>query len=160
MSYLSLKFALFLAAFLIVYYLVPKTGMKQGVILVGNLVFCWGAGVSALAIVLGTTFVSYGAAILIERKYADYERVKADLPLKARVETFNGYKKRCRGYRPVSGMAGHWVCELRIWKIGDRPNRHILLHVYAGGVRPGCVLGQGEGTAQLFEVPDVPRTER
>ena len=98
MSYLSLKFALFLAAFLIVYYLVPKTGMKQGVILVGNLVFCWGAGASALAIVLGTTFVSYGAAILIERKYADYERVKADLPLKARVETFNGYKKRCRGY--------------------------------------------------------------
>ncbi len=98
MSYLSLKFALFLAAFLIVYYLVPKTGMKQGVILVGNLIFCWGAGVSALAIVLGTTFVSYGAAILIERKYADYERVKADLPLKERVETFNGYKKRCRGY--------------------------------------------------------------
>lgn len=98
MSYLSLKFALFLAAFLTIYYLVPGTGMKQGVILAGNLVFCWGAGVSALVIVLGTTFVSYGAAIMIERKYADYERVKADLPLKERVETFNGYKRRCRGY--------------------------------------------------------------
>lgn len=98
MSYLSLKFALFLAAFLIVYYLVPKTWMKQGVILMGNLIFCWGAGVSAMAVVLSTTFVSYMAAILIERKYTDYEKVKADLPLKERIETFNAYKKKCRVY--------------------------------------------------------------
>lgn len=98
MSYLSLNFALFLAVLLIVYYLVPKNWMKQGVILIGNLFFCWWGGVSALVITLATTFVAYGAAILIERKYADYEKVKAELPLKDRVETFNEYKKKCRVY--------------------------------------------------------------
>lgn len=98
MSYLSLNFALFLAGLLIVYYLVPKNWMKQGVILTGNLIFCWGAGVPALVITLTTTFVCYGAAILIERKYADYEKVKAKLPLKERVETFNRHKKKSRVY--------------------------------------------------------------
>jgi len=72
--------------------------MKQGMILAGNMVFFWQAGVSALAVVIGTSLIAYGATRLIERKYAGYEKEKADLPLKKRIEVFNAYKKRCRGY--------------------------------------------------------------
>lgn len=98
MSYLSLKFAVFLAVLLCLYYLAPKLWMKQGILMAGNIVFCWSAGRSALIIVMGTTLVAYGAARLIERKYAGYEKVKAELPLKKRIELFNAYKKRCRIY--------------------------------------------------------------
>ncbi len=98
MSYLSLKFMLFLAVFLCLYYLAPKLWMKQGIVLAGNIVFCWEAGRSALIIVIGTTLAAYGATRLIEQRYAEYEKVKAELPLKKRVELFNSYKKRCRIY--------------------------------------------------------------
>jgi len=98
MSYLSLKFALFLAIFLGLYYLAPKLWMKQGIILAGNIIFCLEAGLSAMIIVMGTSLVAYGAARLIERRYAEYEKVKAELPLKKRVELFNAYKKKNRIY--------------------------------------------------------------
>lgn len=98
MSYLSLSFVLFLAAFLCIYYLVPRLWMKQGAILIGNMVFFWKAGLSALAIVIGTSLIAYLTTRLIERTYAEYEREKPDLPLKKRVEVFNGYKKKARIY--------------------------------------------------------------
>jgi len=97
MSYLSLQFLFFLTVFLCLYYLTPKVWMKQGVILAGNMVFFWGAGRSALIIVIGTSFVVYAAARLIERKYTGYEEEKEGLPLKKRVELFNSYKKRVGG---------------------------------------------------------------
>lgn len=98
MSYLSLEFLVFLAVFFILYYLAPKLWMKQGIILAGNMVFFWRAGVSALVIVIGTSLAAYAATRLIERTYAGYEKEKADLPLKKRVEVFNSYKKGCKGY--------------------------------------------------------------
>jgi len=72
--------------------------MKQGIILAGNMVFFWQAGVSALTIVIGTSLIAYGATRLIERKYEGYEKEKANLPRKNRIELFNSYKKKCRGY--------------------------------------------------------------
>lgn len=98
MSYLSLQFVLFLAIFFCLYFLAPKLWMKQGVILVGNMVFFWEAGVSALAIVIGTSLAAYTVTRLIERTYAAYEKEKADLPLKKRIEVFNAYKKKARVY--------------------------------------------------------------
>jgi len=95
-SYLSLQFLAFLIVLLCLYYLVPKLWMKQGIILAGNMVFFWGAGWSALLIVLGTALAIYAAARLIGWKYAGYEREKEDLPLKKRVELFNAYKKKAR----------------------------------------------------------------
>lgn len=44
MSYLSLKFAVFLAVLLCLYYLAPKLWMKQGILLAGNIVFAGAPG--------------------------------------------------------------------------------------------------------------------
>lgn len=96
MSYLSLRFLIFLAVLLCLYYLVPRLCMKQGIILVGNMVFFWTAGASALIIVIGTSLVVYAATRLIEQEYTGYEREKDGLSLKKRVELFNSYKKKVR----------------------------------------------------------------
>lgn len=98
MSYLSFQFFVFLTILLSLYYLVPRMWMKQGIILAGNIVFLWKAGMDALVIVIGTSLVAYWTTRLIERKYAGYEKEKADLPRKQRIEVFNFYKKSVRIY--------------------------------------------------------------
>lgn len=99
MTYNSISFVIFFLCFLGIYLLMPKNWMRQGIILIGNLIFylCTG-GLNYLIIVVGTSLVVYATAWFMDRVYRDYDEKKQGLTPKEQVPLMAGYKKKCRKY--------------------------------------------------------------
>ena len=99
MSYNSLSFLVFLAALLPVYFLMPAVLPRQIILLAGNLIFyiCAG-GRSLLAILIATTFVVYGASLLMGRIYGGFEAETKERELKAKEKTqlLAAYRRRAK----------------------------------------------------------------
>lgn len=99
MSYNSLTFILFFAVYLVIYLCMPRVWLRQGVILVGSLVFYRYAGrLTPLAILLLTSVIVYAASLCIAKIYDGYEVEKEGLSAKEQAVLFAGYKKKSRKY--------------------------------------------------------------
>ncbi len=97
MTYNSIYFILFLAVFFAVYFMMPKVGMKQCVILLGNIFFYrFAGGLNYLLIIVGTSLVVYIVGRLMDRVYGGYEEEVRDLSGKEKAAILAGYKKRCK----------------------------------------------------------------
>lgn len=97
MTYNSLQFILFFAAFLMIYLLMPRVRLRQLVILTGNIVFyTLAGGFGMLSILIGTSLVVYAAGRCIGHIYAGYETEKEGLTPKEAAALFAGYKKRAK----------------------------------------------------------------
>lgn len=102
MTYLSVRFILFLICFFIIYFIAPGIRLKQICILTGNCLFYLASGIDGFMLLLGTSIVAYGSSRLIEKKYASYyiEAERLDIPQQVRL--FSGYKKKMRPFLLVS----------------------------------------------------------
>lgn len=78
MSLLTVKFALFVTVFLLVYYIVPKKDQWK-CILIANIVFLWIAGPLSLACVLVEAVITYLAGRSIGRQNERYREEKRKL---------------------------------------------------------------------------------
>ena len=95
LSYISLQFLIFIAAFFALYFAVPGVRAKQAVILIGNLVFYrYAGGLNALCFVVLASLVAYGAGRLMERVYADFILKSEGLEYKDRMSLLSEYKKK------------------------------------------------------------------
>ena len=72
MAYTSLGFLAFLGIVILVYYLVPKK-YQWAVLLTASYIFYLFSGVAQLAFILGTTAVTYFAALLMQKKRDAYK---------------------------------------------------------------------------------------
>lgn len=99
MTYNSLQFILFFAAFLILYLLMPRVRLRQAVILIGNIIFYkLAGGFNMLAVLIGTSLVVYVTGRIIEHIYAGCETKKEGLTPKEAAALFAGYKKRAKKF--------------------------------------------------------------
>lgn len=97
MTYNSVYFIIYLFVFLVIYFLMPKVWMKQGIILVGNIVFYrLAGGLNYLVIVIGSSVIVYVISRWIEKIYQNYDNQKEGLSDKAQRTLLESYKKRCK----------------------------------------------------------------
>ena len=97
MTYNSLFFVLFFAAFLLIYLLMPKSFLKQGVILVGNVFFYkFAGGLNCMALLVAASLLLYFCSIRIERIYEGFEKEAEGLSKKEQVPLLAAYKSRTR----------------------------------------------------------------
>ena len=97
MTYNSIYFILFLAVFLSIYFIVPRVGMRQGVILIGNFVFYrFAGGLNCLLIIIGTSVIVYFISRWMEKIYSGYDSKKESLSKKDQTAALAEYKKRCK----------------------------------------------------------------
>lgn len=95
LSYSSLQFIIFVAAFFALYFIAPNVKLKQAVILLANLVFYrYAGGLNALCFVLLASLTAYGAGMLMERVYADFNLKSEGLEYKQRMELLSEYKRK------------------------------------------------------------------
>ncbi|MDO4332432.1 MAG: MBOAT family O-acyltransferase [Eubacteriales bacterium] len=75
MSFLSVKFLLFLAVLFAAYFLLPKK-WQRGVLLIANIVFYLSAGVKYAGFILVTAISAWGIALLVERTNEKYQELR------------------------------------------------------------------------------------
>lgn len=94
MTYVSVKFILFLFAFFIIYFIVPGTKGKQGCILLGNCLFYLASGINGFIILLLTSIIAYKSSLMLQKKYENYYPEAEGLEVPQQVKLFSGYKKK------------------------------------------------------------------
>lgn len=78
MAYTSISFLVFLAAVLLVYYIVPKR-FQWAVLLIASYTFYLFSGVAQCAFIIGTTVVTYFSALLMQKKRNAYKAKLAEI---------------------------------------------------------------------------------
>ncbi len=97
MTYVSLNFIFFLAAFFLLFFMVPGTRLKQAVVLAGNICFYYFAGgIQGLFVILFISLVTYAASRFMGRIYEPYDKEIEGLDYKAKMALFASYKKKTK----------------------------------------------------------------
>ena len=97
MTYVSLNFIFFLAAFFLLFFMVPGTRLKQAVVLAGNIFFYYFAGgIQGLFVILFISLVTYVASRIMGRIYEPYDKEIEGLDYKAKMALFASYKKKTK----------------------------------------------------------------
>ncbi len=105
MEYNSIPFLAFFAVFLPAFLLSPRAWLKRGVILAGNLVFCYAAGGAALVGVLtGTSLWVYLVSLRLDRIYRNGDGQAEKLTGRERERLLARYKRRA-GLWLTAGIA-------------------------------------------------------
>ncbi len=95
LSYHTIGFIVFFAAFLLVYCIMHSGLIRRGIILAANLAFYYFmGGTGALVIVVGTSLVVYAAAALMGSVYLQFERTSADMKNREKKIYLKQYKQR------------------------------------------------------------------
>lgn len=100
MSYNQVRFLVFLAVFLCIYFLIRQKTIKKLWMLIGNVFFCILSGWAGVVIVFGTAVIVYCTSLLMERVYNKHDKDRAGLELKPKeqVAFLNKYKKKAKKY--------------------------------------------------------------
>lgn len=110
MSFLTIRFLLFLAVLFAAYFLVPKK-WQQGVLLIANIVFYLSAGVKYAGFILVTAISAWGFALLVERTNESYKEQRKLCRTK---EEKQEKKAACTGKKKRI-MAGVMALNFGIW---------------------------------------------
>lgn len=113
MSYNQVRFLVFLAIFLCIYFLIGQKTVKKVWILLGNIFFCIWSGWAGIIIVFGTAIIVYCISLLMERVYNKYEKDREGIELKPKeqVAFLDKYKRKAKKYLWIALLLilGLWV---------------------------------------------------
>ncbi|MDO4619773.1 MAG: MBOAT family O-acyltransferase [Lachnospiraceae bacterium] len=97
LSYHTIGFILFFAAFILIYFVMQASLIRRGLILAANLFFYYYmSGIGALVILIGTSLIVYFGSFMIGIIYINFERNTAEMTRKEKKAELKGYKGRAR----------------------------------------------------------------